>query len=50
MAGENVIGKISQVDGGGELLIIRSSGEQIVAKPGDTLLSLIHISERTRTY
>ena len=38
MADENVIGRITGVEGGGDVLIIRASGEQVFAKPGDAIL------------
>lgn len=37
MAGEKVIGKIDSLEGDGKVLIIRSTGERVIAKPGDTV-------------
>ena len=37
MAGEKVVGKIDSLEGDGKVLIIRSTGERVIAKPGDTV-------------
>ncbi|MFT7388724.1 MAG: VCBS repeat-containing protein [Candidatus Endobugula sp.] len=39
MAGEELVGKIDRVEGDGKVLIVRSTGEQIIAKAGDVLFS-----------
>jgi|GEM_PF-4461110 len=35
MAGEKTVGKISEIQGTGNVLIVRSTGEKVFAKPGD---------------
>jgi hypothetical protein len=39
MAGEKIVGKINSVDGDGNVLINRSSGEVVIAQPGDVIFA-----------
>ncbi len=39
MAGEKIVGKINELQGDGVVLIIRASGERIIAKAGDAIFA-----------